>query len=158
MPYLIKSVSLRKALANGGHYTLSAMLCGSSGVEIDVGIYEIERCPNCNYLLDYRRGVASGTTIGPPIARCPKCQKPYRTNQSEWANKSPAERRAYHWRVAWWVSGAVILWGFGGSIILVVIITSTGFIAEKQRVVDRHRNFRLTGPLIDMASDLVITP
>jgi len=89
-----------------------------------MGVYEIDRCPYCGYTLDVRRGVAQDTTIGQPVELCPKCKGKIKTSKTEWANKSPAERMAYFFRVAWWMFGAIALLGFGGGGIITTIITT----------------------------------
>lgn len=84
-----------------------------------MGTYEWENCPYCGKRIgDARIGVASDTTIGQEIAKCPHCDGVFKTGKTEWAEKSQIQKTGYFIRVAWWCLGAFVFGG-GGTIMAV---------------------------------------
>ena len=88
-----------------------------------MGTYEWENCPHCGKRIsDVRIGLASDTTIGPELAKCPHCSGVFKSGKSEWAKKSPLQKVAYFIRVVWWCIGAAIFGGGAGFIAVLVVM------------------------------------
>lgn len=88
-----------------------------------MGTYEWENCPHCGrQLSDVRIGVASDTTIGQRVGKCPHCGGIFKTGKSEWAKKSALSKTGYFVRVAWWCLGAAIFGGIAGFIPVVIVM------------------------------------
>ena len=88
-----------------------------------MGTYEWENCPYCGKRIsDVRMGLASDTTIGPELAKCPHCGVVFKTGKSEWAKKSSLRKAGHFIRVVWWCIGAAIFGGGAGFIAVLVVM------------------------------------
>ena len=70
--------------------------------------YRTIRCPNCKQFIEFRKpqSFSYNEFLGNPIAFCPKCSKPYKTNLKKWNNMTIHERnvvkqRTYLVAFAW---------------------------------------------------------
>ena len=92
-----------------------------------MGTYEWENCPYCGKRIsNVRIGVASDTTIGQGLAKCPHCDGVFKTGKTEWTEKSSIQKTGYFVRVAWWCLGAFLFGGFGTIMAVLFFFILTG--------------------------------